>query len=182
MNNARLNERDSRSASSHGFCPSCGTSSPGGLTCATCLPAGDDSWKDVPGAGSAATDPLEATDTTTDPAVYLEQTYEPLEASDPRYPQDHHIFPRQFEEEFGAAGIRIDEFTVTIMQAEHLRKVHPQWNEAWREFWSWFPAGHPQPTREDIEEKAAELMEAFNLLDLYIHEHGDGSGATGFVR
>ena len=60
--------------------------------------------------------------------------------------------------------------------------LHQQWNEAWREFWSWFPAGHPQPTREDIEEKAAEHMEAFNLLDLYIHEHGDGSGATGFVR
>jgi RHS repeat-associated protein len=98
--------------------------------------------------------------------------------SDGNYPHDHHIFSRAGRPFFEAAGIDIDEHTVTIPRDEHLGNVHPEWNNEWEEFF----AKDPFPGKAAIEDQAAIMMERHNLQDLYIHPYGEGTGALNFKR
>jgi hypothetical protein len=56
---------------------------------------------------------------------------------------DHHIFPKQFADEFIAIEIIVDEFTVTLDATEHIGKngVHTtlDWNGEWYDFFADFP-------------------------------------------
>ncbi|MGN9809539.1 eCIS core domain-containing protein [Micromonospora sp. BQ11] len=55
----------------------------------------------------------------------------------------HHIFPKEWRQEFWRLGIDIDQWTVTVSPKEHLSKdgLHPYfgWNDEWQEFFDEMP-------------------------------------------
>lgn len=77
-------------------------------------------------------------------------------------PQDHHIFPREFENEFKDIGITdIDAFTVTVSEAVH-QKLHNKvlWNFEWHEFFYGIGA---KPTIEAAKDLANWLLHEGNV-------------------
>jgi Predicted lipoprotein of unknown function (DUF2380) len=96
---------------------------------------------------------------------------------DPSYPVDHHIFPQQDDlaSWFQERGIDIHDYAVTVTNAEH-HEIHPTWN--WE--WEWFKDAYPDATIADIQDHAARMMEDYDILDRFIHDYREGTGAVGF--
>jgi Predicted lipoprotein of unknown function (DUF2380) len=90
--------------------------------------------------------------------------------------QDHHIFPRQFEDYFDARGINIDDYTVTLGQTQHLQGVHGSglgtmpggWNSQWRNF----IANNPNASASEVYQQAGKMMDQYGLSGLPIHPYG----------
>jgi hypothetical protein len=85
---------------------------------------------------------------------------------------DHHIFPKQFEQLFRRRGIDIDNYTVALGEASHLRSVHGagsgnmpgRWNQIWDE---WFRA-NPNATAREIYQQGGLMMDLFGINHLPI--------------
>jgi hypothetical protein len=81
--------------------------------------------------------------------------------------QQHHIFPRQFEDFFAKRGVEIDDFTVPLTRGQHLKAVHGtgdtlspgRWNQVWEEF----IRANPNATAKDIYQQAGRMMDEFGL-------------------
>lgn len=102
-----------------------------------------------------------------------------LDSKHPLYPQDHHIFPREFEQAFVDAGIDIHAFTVTVPMKQHLSVIHKKWNGDWEKF---FLKNGPWPGRAKIFEQAARMMEEHGLTELHQHQWRSGSGVWEALR
>jgi RHS repeat-associated protein len=90
--------------------------------------------------------------------------------------QDHHIFPRQYEDYFNARGIDIDDYTVTVGQTQHLQGIHGNglgnlpggWNSQWGEF----IANNPNASAPQVYQQAGKMMDQYGLNDLPMHRYG----------
>jgi hypothetical protein len=90
--------------------------------------------------------------------------------------QDHHIFPRQFDDYFKQRGIDIDDYTVTLGQTQHLQGVHGKgygdlpgaWNSQWRDFIE----KNPNASLGEVYQQAGKMMDRYGLSYLPIHRHG----------
>ena len=56
---------------------------------------------------------------------------------------DHHIFPKEYVNEFDSIGINVDDYTVTLKPAEHIGKpgihITMDWNGEWGDFFNEIP-------------------------------------------
>jgi len=92
---------------------------------------------------------------------------------------DHHIMPRQFEKFFGARGINIDEFTVSVDHAvTHLKAIHGRGNMGqmpgrWNTVWGDWIKANPNATATEIYQQAGRMMDDFGINHLKIHPYGN---------
>ncbi|MBC8030040.1 MAG: DUF4214 domain-containing protein [Pyrinomonadaceae bacterium] len=70
----------------------------------------------------------------------------------------HHLFPQQFRVRFEKFGINIDRTTI-LMPAPLHRKLHPQWNRDWANFFQNNPRAEPR----DVYRFAVDMMFRHNL-------------------
>ncbi len=74
----------------------------------------------------------------------------------------HHLFPREFSNNFKKAGIDVDNFTIQLSKSTHrgagtgLQYVPKNWNDEWREFIK----NNPKATQEDFLEQGKKMMAA----------------------
>lgn len=104
---------------------------------------------------------------------YYEIMDDLLSSDDQRF-EDHHIFSQQKELKayFESAPsddplkgfLNIHDYTMTLPVEWH-REIHKTWNAEWKDF----KAEHPSPTREQLEDHAAKMMEDYHLLEAYLH-------------
>ena len=101
----------------------------------------------------------------------------------------HHIFPRQFREQFAQKGINVDNFTIALTKKDHrglgvgLQYVPKNWNNEWNE---WL-LQHPNFTQEQAAEKALQMLKEagckgeFNFYDYNTKQLSNASvgGMTG---
>lgn len=72
----------------------------------------------------------------------------------------HHIFPRQFSEQFAQKGINVDDFTIALTKKDHrgmgtgLQYVPNNWNSEWN---LWLLA-NPNFTQKEAAEKAQSML------------------------
>lgn len=72
----------------------------------------------------------------------------------------HHIFPRQFREEFARQGINVDDFTIALTKKDHrgigkgLQYVPTNWNDEWNQ---WLQT-NPHFTQKDAAAKAKDML------------------------
>lgn len=72
----------------------------------------------------------------------------------------HHIFPRQFSEQFAQKGINVDDFTIALTKKDHrgmgtgLQYVPNNWNNEWN---SWL-LDNPNFTQKQAAEKAQAML------------------------
>lgn len=72
----------------------------------------------------------------------------------------HHIFPRQFNEQFAQKGINVDDFTIALTKKDHrgigtgLQYVPKNWNNEWN---SWL-LSNPNFTQKQASEKAQSML------------------------
>ena len=72
----------------------------------------------------------------------------------------HHIFPRQFREQFAQKGIDVDDFTIALTKKDHrgmgkgLQYVPTNWNNEWND---WLLA-NPDFTQKQAAEKAQTML------------------------
>jgi hypothetical protein len=79
---------------------------------------------------------------------------------------DHHIFPREYINEFDSLNITIDDYTVTLKATEHVGKnglhVTMDWNGEWADFFGEVPndltSAEAAKWAQRAIDKAAELM------------------------
>jgi hypothetical protein len=82
-------------------------------------------------------------------------------------PEDHHIFPQEWEWYFKKIpGFDIHEWTMTIPAKKH-HQIHRWWNTEWA---LWF-FEHEHPTRADVENKAVELLERAGIKEEWMHSY-----------
>jgi Predicted lipoprotein of unknown function (DUF2380) len=87
---------------------------------------------------------------------------------------DHHIFPRQFQPEWTARGFTDwNDYSVTISQHQHQGELHPESNHDWGE---WLQA-NPGAGRDEVMNRAAEMMEAYGIVDCPSTVIGNGGNA-----
>lgn len=73
----------------------------------------------------------------------------------------HHIFPRQFRDQFAEKGIDVDDFTIKLTKKDHrgigtgLQYVPKNWNNEWN---SWLQQ-NPSFTQADAEKQALKMLE-----------------------
>jgi hypothetical protein len=87
----------------------------------------------------------------------------------------HHIFPQAFRGWFAEKGIDVDDYTVAIDSATHLRGVHGRglgdlpgrWNARWAQF----IFRNPEANAAEIGQFASELMQEFGLDNLPIEPY-----------
>jgi hypothetical protein len=72
----------------------------------------------------------------------------------------HHVFARQFRQEFLRLGIQIDEYVVPMTPSAH-GVIHNWWNQQWRAFFQ-----DPNVTATDARLKAAEMWRRAGLGNL----------------
>jgi RHS repeat-associated protein len=82
--------------------------------------------------------------------------------------ETHHLLPREFERQFKAKGLDIEEYTYNLPKSDHRLKpdgLHTgtgrggDWNQAWRDFF----AKNPDPAREQILQQLDSMMRQFGL-------------------
>jgi hypothetical protein len=110
---------------------------------------------------------------------YLEQTYEPPDVDDPVYLHDHHIFPRQFIDEFIKSGIDIDKFTATMHEFQHQILHSEGWNSEWNMFFEMYREADVVPGVDDVMGYGVFLMEKYGFSDAALHTYRDKSGDLG---
>ena len=191
---ARQAEADERNRIK--YCPNCSGVSPGGGNCPSCLAAvtaaerGADimSWLTTDtftafGADDVAPDekyPTESWSTDDGDGCDVDG-HDGQGEEDPPYrnPPDHHIYPREFADEFKEAGIDIDEHTVTLYEFQH-HIVHSEgWNPDWDMFFELARVTGMQPTREDVIAYGEYLIEKYDLTEAVIHPFHDHGGDLG---
>lgn len=80
--------------------------------------------------------------------------------------EKHHLFPREFAARF-AGRVDIHEHTVPIPKDWHT-ELHASWNLEWRDFF----VRHRTPSRAEIEEQAARMMEDHGFLEALMVRFG----------
>jgi hypothetical protein len=80
--------------------------------------------------------------------------------------EQHHLLPKEFEEEFNAVGLDIEDFTMPLPRSQH--RLNPNgihtnaggnWNGVWRAFFD----THPTYTADDVLQQLARMMHDFGL-------------------
>jgi hypothetical protein len=73
----------------------------------------------------------------------------------------HHIFPREYVNEFESIGIAIDDFTVKLPWDKHIGSrglhINLDWNDRWGEFFDQVPIDLTDRQRRDWAYKAIDL-------------------------
>lgn len=88
----------------------------------------------------------------------------------------HHVLPNQFRKWFAQRGIsNIDDYTVQISQAIHLKGVHDKGLGAelpvrWNKHWADFIKAYPNASPSEIFHYAEGLLKRYGLANLpYVH-------------
>lgn len=175
-------------------CPCCSGPSSTGGSCASCLANMEDERRaddDLTLYESEFGDPPWGEDRFDD-LVTLGEGGEPLQGLNERFRpdkeprraeptdlQDHHIYPKEFRDEFREVGIRIDRDTATIYRFQH-EIVHSEgWNEEWRMFWDMAKVSGVDPSRGDVVDYGKFLMKKYGFPKAILHEYQDKSGDLG---
>ena len=170
---------DASTLNAERVCPNCCGPSPTGGYCPSCLVvlAADDRGSPGEPAGSlAGIDDSPGGLPTTEHSDLADPSSGDQKVS---MPPDHHIYPRQFRDEFEAAKVDIDQYVVTLHQFQH-DIIHSEgWNADWGMFFESAKLGGEDPTFEDVLDFGRYMIEKYELGEAIVHAYKDQSGELG---
>ena len=165
------------------YCPNCSSPSPAGAYCNSCrvmmieVERGDTtSWLLEDSFVSRDDDNFGA-DFSDDGDVAGDKPDKP---DKPEMPPDHHIYPRQFIDEFEKIDdFNIHDYTVTLHQFQHVITHSEGWNDDWEMFFEKFRKEGVEPDLVDVMSYGAHMIEMYGLGEAVIHPDQDKSGELG---
>lgn len=164
------------------FCSNCSSPTPSGGLCASCIVTLSDAGatRDVSylpdveifSPGSIDYQDIEASGSfSTDEDIESEDHWANLE--------DHHIFPRKFEDEFKEAGVDIDMYTLTLYEFQHKVLHSDGWNADWNMFFEMYSEGGVDPNVDDVMDFGVYMIEKYGLETAIPHPYKDRTGELG---